>query len=228
MKVEPTGNIKTPEGLDLGNKIQLVVIDFHSRNAFYSQQFNPQLITPPDCYAFGKSIVDLRPDDPNLPMQQNEDCASCPLNQFSSAPGNSKAKACKNTREVVVRLIDPDGADSSPADAPLYVLAVSPTSLKAFDGMVQAVSRSVGPPVKAIVTMTATSAPGGKYATLSFSDPVPNADYAVDWGRRSEAAALLQRRPDYAAAAARAAAAPAPARRQVPARPAPRVAPRTR
>lgn len=196
ISVESTGNFKLPDGLDLGDEIHVVVIDFVSRNNFYSIPFNRDNPAPPDCYAIGKVIAEMAPED-DSPSPQNELCASCPLNQFGSGNGG-RGKACSNRRLLAVVLVDPEDPDASAAaDAPIYTLDLPPTAIKSFDGAASYVARALaGPPVKAVLTVTAK--PVGTYAAISFSDPVPNPHYAVHYARRGEVQDMLFRKPDFA------------------------------
>jgi hypothetical protein len=118
------------------------------------------------------------------------------MNQFKSAQ-NGRAKACKNTYELTLLFVDPDVPDAHNApDAPLYTFSLSPTNMRPFDGFVSNCGRVLnGPPIKAIVTMTAT--PIGTYAAVAFSDMVPNPNYAEHILRRPEATEMLTRVPDF-------------------------------
>lgn len=201
LKVTPQGDFTLPDGMSLGNEIQIVVVDFISRNSFYSGVYNPNNPSPPDCYAMGRIIMDMAPE-PDSPSIQSDKCAICPMNQFGSG-ANGTSKACKNTRELAVLVIDPENpeAHNDPA-APIYTMSLPPTAIKSFDGAVGYVSRTLGGlPIKAIITVTAK--PVGTYALISFVEPVPNPDYALHWGRREEVQEALFRKPDFAAAAAR-------------------------
>jgi hypothetical protein len=223
IKVEPSGNFILPDGANLGDEIHLIIVDFSTRKSFYSQPFDRNNPTPPDCYAIGKVIKALAPDDSAIPAKQHDNCAECPLNQWGSGNGGN-GKACREFRDLAVLVVDPENPDAhNEPDAPIYLLSVPPTSLKAFDGFVPLVARSLaGPPIKAIVTVKGTAV--GTYATLSFTNPVPNPDYAAHAARRAETIDLLNRRPDYAGYQAR----PQPARRgAVPARTVARPAPRS-
>ena len=201
LKVTPQGQILLPDGLDLGDEVQLIVVDFISRNSFYPGVYNPNNPTPPDCYAMGKIIADMAPEA-DSPHQQSEKCATCPMNQFGTGP-NGTSKACKNTRDLAVLVIDPENPEAhNEPDAPIYTLSLPPTAIKSFDGAAGYISRVLGGlPIKAILTMKAT--PVGTYALISFTDPIPNPDYALHWGRRDEVQDALFRKPDFAAAAAR-------------------------
>lgn len=192
IKVESSGDFVLPDGMNLGNEIQVVVIDFVSRNTFYSAPYNSQNPVPPDCYAIGKDLSALTPEQ-DSPALQADKCATCPLNQFGSG-NNGKSKACKNTRELAVRVVDPE-QDYDPS-APIYTLSLPPTAIRSFDGAVATVARSLaGPPLKAILTVTARNK--GTYAEIAFVDPVPNPDYAQDFARRGEVQDVLFRKPDF-------------------------------
>lgn len=195
IKVEATGEFILPDGMNLGSEIQVVVIDFVSRNTFYSGPYNPSNPSPPDCYAISKDLSSMAPeqDSPNL---QHGDCRTCPLNQFGSG-NNGKSKACKNTRELAVRVIDPENPEYDPS-APIYTLSLPPTAIRSFDGAVATIMRSLaGPPLKAILTVSARNK--GTYAEITFTDPMPNPDYAQDFARRGEVQDVLFRKPDFSA-----------------------------
>lgn len=195
IKIKNTGFV-SPEGMDLGTEIQIVVLDFISKNMFYDRPYDPQNPAPPACFAQGKVIDDMVPD-PDSPAIQADACRTCPLNQFGSG-NNGKSKACKNTRELAVLLLDPDNEDSiTDPNAPVYTLSVPPSGLRAFDGAVASIARSLaGPPVKAILTAIVKDA--GTYGLVSFVDPVANPHYAQHYARRAEAKSLIERKPDFA------------------------------
>jgi hypothetical protein len=200
--VEPKGNFVLPDGAELGDEIKVIVIDFASRNNYYSTPFDKDNPTPPDCYAMGRDIAKLVPEADSPDIQNPEGCRTCWANQFQSA-ANKKGKACSNRRLLAVLIVDPNDPDAhNDPEAPIYVLDVAPTSNRSFDGAAAAIARSLaGPPIKAIITVTATSM--GTYASLSFLSPEPNPDYAAHYARRGECEELLFRRPDFEAAAAK-------------------------
>lgn len=212
IKLEATGDFVLPDGMNLGNEIQVVVVDFISRNFFYSGPYNPQNISPPDCYSMGKDKAALAPES-DSPAAQSDKCSTCPLNAFGSG-NNGKSKACQNRYWLSVLLVDPENPDAhNSPDAPLYLLDLSPSNLRSFEGAIAHTSRLMGHWVKAIYTLQGKNA--GTYATITWVDPVPNPDYAAHVARRSEAEDALYRRPDFAAAAAapaRGRGAPAPRR----------------
>lgn len=221
IKVEVTGDFVLPSGENLGDEIQVVVVDFVSRNTFYATPYNPNNITPPDCYAMGRVKAQMAPEE-DSPDRQSDMCASCPQNQFGSGQ-NGTSKACSNRYWLAVLLVDPDDDEAHNApDAPIYLLDLPPKALKSFEAAARLVATSLsGPPVKAVLTVRAKNA--GTYALISFHDPLPNPDYAAHYARRAEVQDMLFRKPDFAAYEASPpvrgrGAARAPARRAAPAR----------
>ena len=174
-----------PDGSKVDGPLDLVVVDFVSRNSFYEGAYDPNNISPPACFAIHPEPKQMVPSD-NSPAKQSDDCASCPMNQFGSA---GKGKACKNSR--VLAVLPPD-AD---ADTPMWLLQVSPTALKGFDGYVGAVARTFQMPPIAVVTSVDFN-PNETYASLTFGDPRPNENLAVHFARQAEAKELLMAEPD--------------------------------
>ena len=189
----PTGNkikigqnkqFTLPDG-SVTDTLDLVIVDFTSKNTFYEGAFDPNNITPPACFAIGPEPKNLVPSA-NSPAKQSDDCASCPLNQFGSS---GKGKACKNSRVLAVL---PPEAD---ADTPIWTLEVSPTGIKGFDGFAGNVNRAFGmPPISVVVTVSFN--PAETFASLVFSDPRPNENLEVHFGRQAEAQELLAVEPD--------------------------------
>jgi hypothetical protein len=193
-----------PDGTKTRESLQLVVVDFVSRNEYYEGAYNKDDITPPNCFAIHPEPKQLVPSD-NSPDKQCDDCASCPMNQFGSAPTGA-GKACKNTR--VLAVMPPDADD----DTEIWTLKVSPTAIKAFDGFVAGVNRAFQlPPVGVVVTVGFSGAKD--FPSLEFTDPQLNENVAIHFGRQDEAREMLMREPDVSSFGAEKPAAKAPARK---------------
>lgn len=185
VRVTQDKKFQLPDGTKVDGPLDLVVVDFVSRNTFYEGAYDPNNISPPACFAIHPEPKQMVPSD-NSPAKQSDDCASCPMNQFGSA---GKGKACKNSR--VLAVLPPD-AD---ADTPMWLLQVSPTALKGFDGYVGSVARTFQMPPIAVVTSVDFN-PNETYASLTFGDPRPNENLAVHFARQAEAKELLLAEPD--------------------------------
>ena len=193
-----------PDGTKTPGPLDLVIVDFAARNEFYEGAFDPKAIAPPVCFAIGSNPLKLIPSD-NSPVRQADDCTSCPMAAWGS---DGAGKACKNTR--VLAVLPPD-AD---ADTPMWLLKVSPTALKGFDGFVNSVARTFQMPPVGVVTKVAFD-DNVTYAKLVFSDPTPNENLAEHFARQEEAKALLSTEPDVSGYQAEKPAAKAPAKRAV-------------
>ena len=184
LKNDKTFNL--PDGTKV-SELEVVIVDFIATNNFYEGAYDKDNIQPPACFAIGQVISQMVPSD-NSPVKQSDACATCPMNQFGSA-GNGKA--CKNMRRLAVLPSDAD------ADTPLYVLDVSPTGLKSFDGYVKSVAAKFGVLPIGVVT-TISMDPNVDYPSLRFGDPQPNENIESHWARRTEALERITQEPDVA------------------------------
>ena len=121
----------TPDGTT-GATIKGIIVDFATAYNHYPNAYDPDNPSPPNCFATGKNINQLKPDAAS-PEPQAELCADCPKNQFESGRGGSKA--CKNTR--VIALMQEGAVDESP----IWVMSVPPSSMKFFDTYVSSTLR---------------------------------------------------------------------------------------
>jgi hypothetical protein len=178
------GKFTLPDGTE-AVELQLVIVDFRVTHDFYPGKFDPKNIVPPACFAIGINPKQMTPSA-NAPEPQCDSCQTCPMNEFGSS---GDGKACKNGRALAVL---PPEADEN---TDLWLLDVSPTALKNFDGFVNSVARLYDmPPVGVIATVTMD--PNVDYPKLVFSDPQPNDKLAVHFARQGEAKEMLETEPD--------------------------------
>jgi hypothetical protein len=175
-----------PDGTKTEGPLELVIVDFVATNSFYAGKFDANNPAPPNCFAVGTNIRAMVPVKES-PEIQNDNCAECPMNAWGS---DGTGKACKNGRRLAVLPPDAD------ADTPLWLLDVSPTALKGFDGYVAGVVRTFGMPPIAVVTQVSMD-DQAEYQRLVFSDPKPNENLAVAHARMDEARELLVALPDF-------------------------------
>lgn len=95
-----------------GNEMLVVVLDAIHENTFYPDRFDPEVMLPPRCFAFGRSEKDMEPHD-NVPDPdeegadesyfelQHDNCAECPMAEWGSAD-TGRGKACSNRRRLAV------------------------------------------------------------------------------------------------------------------------------
>ena len=214
IRITQDKQFRLPDGTSTPGPLQLVVVDFVSKNMFYEGVYDPNATVPPACFAIASSPLNMVPSD-NAPVKQAASCSVCSMNQFGSA-GNGKA--CKNGR--VLAVLPPDADDQSP----IWTLAVSPTALKAWDGYVNSVVRTFSAPPVGVITEVSFD-PGSTYPSLRFGNPVLNENVAEHLSRVEEANALIAVEPDvsqYGVESAPRGRAPARPAARAPARPAAR------
>lgn len=178
------GKFVLPDGTE-AETIDVVIVDFVSKNAYYEGSYDKDNIVPPNCFAIHPEPKGMVPSA-NSPEKQCDDCGSCPMNAFGSS---GAGKACKNTRLLAVLPPDAD------ADTPLWTLSVPPTAIKGFDGYVGSVLRTFQMPPVAVVT-TVSLDPNEDYFKPLFSDPRPNDGLESHFARQDEAKEVLMTEPD--------------------------------
>lgn len=194
----PTGNrirvtqskkFRMPSGEESAGPITGVIVDFITAYYYYTGQFDPNDIQPPECFALGEKIIELAPHA-TAPNKQAESCAICPQNQFGSA---GRGKACSNTR--LLALLPPDATE----ETPIMILRVSPTALRSYDAYVAGVARSFQSTPIGVVTEFSFD-PSSEYASLRFAPQgmLNEAQLRLFLSRRDEARKILMTPPDIA------------------------------
>jgi hypothetical protein len=192
ISLEPSGEFVLPDGTNVGKTIKLVVVDFLSVHRWYDKGYVKGVITAPVCFAHGKKITTMAPDDRSK-EKQADTCASCWANAFGTGQ-NGKSKACKQSRDAAVLWIDDENPDASTDDAPLLLFSCSASNIKAFDAAVSRCLTTLGHPIKAIFEITGH--PEGTYASISIV-VTPNPNYGEHAQRLPEAEAVIVRIPNY-------------------------------
>lgn len=181
----------TPDGME-GEALEVVIVDFVSTNLLYDGPFDRDNPQPPSCFAIGAEPSLLVPS-PNSPNKQAETCSVCPNNQFGSAQ-NGKGKACKNTRLLALM---PASAIDDPKEAPIWILSVPPTSLKAFDSYAHTLAAKHKTVPIGVVTQI-TLDPANTFASPRFIvvRPLQGKELGIFMSRREEASQRLTAEPD--------------------------------
>lgn len=191
--IDQQGNFIAPGGANLGNELNICVVDFCSKNTFYDRPFVPGNPAAPACIAIGRELADMYPEEES-PVKQNDICASCPQNQWGSS-GVGNGKACKNTRELAITLIDE--LEDPDAEPELMLLSLAPTSIKGFDSAAMQAARLYnGPPIKAIFTITTSQPANANYWVVNWSQPEANKYLPRVYPHMEAAEDLISRLPD--------------------------------
>lgn len=182
----------TPEG-DESEELEVVVLDFVSTNLFYDRPYDKDNPAPPACFAIGPEPSNLVPSS-NSPDVQSDTCSACPMNQFGSAL-TGKGKACKNSRLVAVSPLP--GDNETMAEMPIWVMAIPPTSLKAFDGYVRGLAtRHQSVPIQFLSRIVHDKADQYAAPRITADRPLTKDELAAAMERRAEAQERLTAEPD--------------------------------
>lgn len=89
-----------------GNQVCVIIVDSVRENTYFPDKFNPDNITSPVCYAFGRSEEDMAPHesmqaDLDYFQPQAESCAVCPRNEKGTADVGFR-KECQNRRRLTL------------------------------------------------------------------------------------------------------------------------------
>lgn len=180
----------TPDGVSNPGPMRVVVLDWAAFNTFYDGQYNPNNPKPPSCFAVGDRS-NIAPGD-KVENPQAPACAGCPKNEWGSDPNGGKGKACKNQYRVAIIPADLETPD---ADS-VYLLQVSPTGMKAFDGFVRKAARDLQQLPLALAVDIGFD-PNVEYPTLTFGNYDFHNIMPVALQLRDHARELLEREPDY-------------------------------
>lgn len=177
-----------PDGTITEGPIDVVILDFVSVNQYYDGPYDPNDVQPPVCFAIGDKPEQLIASDKSI-EKQSDTCASCPMNQFESAP-RGKGKACKNQRLLAV--MTPDASDEDD----IWLIRVSPTGLKAYDAYVRNLAQRNNLIPLQVITKIGFD-PASEYPTLRFAPDGVHDRLEFFASRMQEAADLIRTEPDY-------------------------------
>jgi len=143
-----------------GNQMIVVILDSVRENTFFEGRFDPESMTGPKCYAFGRREDEMGPHEsmqahPDTFEPQNDTCAGCPQSEWGSSD-TGRGKACQQRRRLALipagmfekgqrrgewePMVFDDEAHYRLADMALMKLPV--TSVKDYSKYVQSVSAS--------------------------------------------------------------------------------------
>lgn len=85
------------------NQMAVVILDHVLENVFYEGAYDPDEISGPACFAFGRDEREMAPHANVVAVgtQQSEKCADCENNEWGSSD-KGRGKACRNTRRLAM------------------------------------------------------------------------------------------------------------------------------
>lgn len=181
-----------PDGSVHPGPMSAVILDWCSVNLHYTGAYNPSNPESPDCFAVGKDLPTLKPSA-QLTNPQNEQCTGCPKNEWGTAPGGGKGKACKNTRRLLV------AAGELGDGAQVYTLNVSPTGLKHFDQYIATLTDRGLHPAQVITEISFD--PNSAFPSLRFRAEKPHDQLDDAWHLKEDNQSMLLSEPNVEKAA---------------------------
>jgi hypothetical protein len=185
IRVTQDKQFKLPDGQTSAGPLNLVILDFVALNQFFDRPYKEGEKIPAACMAIGPNPRNMAPVKES-PIKQSDDCQTCANNEFGT---NGAGKACSNQRLLAV--VEPN---DNP-DSPIFLLKVSPTGIKAFDGFVSSISTQFESLPISVETEVYFE-PSLKYPSLRFGNPKPNKNLAIHYARIKDAQARLNAIPD--------------------------------
>jgi hypothetical protein len=171
-----------PDGSSNNGPLQAIILDHRNVNTHYSGAYNPQQITPPDCFAIGTVIETMGPGD-DVEKPHGKVCQDCAKNEWGS--GNGKGKACQNT--VRIAIVPPD-AD---AEAEPMTIKISPSGLASWNKLNADLITAELLPIQIVVDISFD--PNVTYPKLQFKAAEPHDNVELFWALREKAQSLLDR-----------------------------------
>jgi hypothetical protein len=141
------------------NKLPCIILAAAWENAWYSKPFDSNNIVSPDCYALGRADGDeqivMRPAENSANRQGGVDglCLTCPKFQWGSDPRpNSRGKACKERRRLVVLPLSSLESADALAGSEMAMLTVSVTNVANWAAYTNKLAAVVKRPTWAVIS----------------------------------------------------------------------------
>lgn len=134
-----------------GNKLDVIILSSAVEYRYDTKSFDPNNITPPDCFALSLDGEDMVPNDSAV-AQQAPTCAECPMSKWTPNPKKpgKNHKPCKEKRRLA--LLPADVLKTGNAKtAELALLNVPTTSIKNWATFVNTINAEYARPPWAMV-----------------------------------------------------------------------------
>jgi len=195
------GGILTFEGAPVtGNKMCVIVLDYILENVYFPDAYDPDVIIPPKCYAFGREDADMVPHPlvvaaGHAQAGESGKCSGCRHNVFGSAE-TGKGKACGNRRRLAVIPAGTYKDDkltvfTNPLqfNAPLAYLKLPVTSGKDFSTYVKQLRGTIEVPPFGVYTVVSVVPDAKSQFKVQFQaiQPIDEKVFSVVRARHEEA-----------------------------------------
>lgn len=138
-----------------GNNLDCIIIATATEYRYDTKPFDPNNITPPDCFSLSITGEDMVPSDKSVAIQA-ESCDLCPHSRWAPNPKRpgKNHKACKEKRRLALLPADVLKTGNFKT-AELAVLSIPTTSVKNWGTFVNGLNAEYGRPPWAMVANVA-------------------------------------------------------------------------
>jgi hypothetical protein len=184
------------------NRMAVVILDSILENVYYDKPFNPDVVTAPKCFAYGRNEMTMAPHEviTELGQEENETCTGCPQNEWGTA-NIGRGKACSNRRRLsVIAAGKLDGRSFEPYDdehfatSPMALLKLPVTSVKPYAAFVaNLVNVLKRPPFGVFTLVSVVPDPKTQFkVTCEMIDKVPDRLLPILIKRRADTLTTLE------------------------------------
>jgi len=148
-----SGRLSIGDSLMKDDKIEVVVVDYLFHNKWFDTPYSASKPVPPACYAFARDEESLMAHD-SAEDPQSDYCSNCEKNEWGSAGGGSKGKACTNSRRIWLLPADVAQSVDKAARTDFLQCDLPPTSVKNFQKFVNDAAAAGMAPFQFVVELS--------------------------------------------------------------------------
>lgn len=199
------GQLSLNDNVFPNNQLPVIVLDHIFENAFYPDAYEPGVVSPPKCFAFGRDEATMRPHDVVFEHEQEENdrCPTCPRNEFGSAE-TGRGKACGNRARLSILAaaasIDALGHDFKPfsfaefENTPVVLLKLPVMSVKGWANYVTKIANVYKRPPAGVFSLLKVVPDQRSQIRVQFDllSEVPGELWPIIKRRRAESQSMLE------------------------------------
>lgn len=131
------------------NELECIVAAYAFERVLYDSKYDPDKITPPDCYALAspQESANMAPYD-NVPNPRSEECEDC---TFGTWDGNTPPM-CKQRRRLIILPKSVANDPEKVATAEMAIMSIPVTSIKHWGKYVNSVAARTQRPYWSVLT----------------------------------------------------------------------------
>jgi hypothetical protein len=187
----------------IGREMDVVVLDFVYLNTYYGNKFKEGAANVPVCFALSEDGEDMEPHK-NVRKPKNDECESCPMNEWGS--GHGRGKACQGRRRLALIHVDDIESVEDIQEAAIATIELPVTSVqkKGKDNTWSAYIKTLGnelhrPPYSVVTHMAFDEDESYPVPTFELSEKIKDQEIVEALKERIEEARKILMEPYDAA-----------------------------